>query len=209
MCTPSHPSLSSPSFSVSLDFSHIVFSPSSCLQCLSQQWKRVPSLSVCSRTRDRRRRKRRCKGGRWVRGYKTGLARVWRIVFVDHLRRQGFIEVKKVARHRLPAMKWAPSMLVSHHSLLLFFLFFLSYVSSSSHFRGYLCTEVFSSSWLRKTIRDAFYSELLSRVYCRIFHFICDPRNFELDVDVDKIFISPGSNGWCSTNMSFYTFFQM
>jgi hypothetical protein len=58
---------------------------------------------------DRGRRRAVGSGRRWVRGYKTGLARVWRIVFVGHLRRQGFIEVKKVARHRPPtAMKWAP-----------------------------------------------------------------------------------------------------
>lgn len=139
--TPSHPFSHSPNFFLFALFLSLSFFPffahsfsSVVLRCSFQQRKRVSSLSVSSRTRDRRRWKGDM-GGRWVRGYKTGLARVWRIVFVGHLRRQGFIEVKKVARHRLPAtMKWAPSMLVSHHSS----CFFLSYVSSSSHFRGYL-----------------------------------------------------------------------
>lgn len=84
------------------------FSLSFCLWCSFQQREHVLSLSACSRCVAELRQG--VDGGRWVRGYKTGLARVWRIVFVGHLRRQGFIEVKKVARHRPPAaMKWAPS----------------------------------------------------------------------------------------------------
>lgn len=76
-----------------------------CLQCSFQQREHVLSLTACSRCAARLRQG--ANGGRWVRGYKTGLARVWRIVLVGHLRRQGFIEVKKVARHRPPAaMKW-------------------------------------------------------------------------------------------------------
>lgn len=113
---PSTPSLSShllstnfflfASFFLSLSLDSHSFSLSFCLRCSFQQREHVLSLSACSRRAVRLRQG--TNGGRWVRGYKTGLARVWRIVLVGHLRRQGFIEVKKVARHRPPAaMKWA------------------------------------------------------------------------------------------------------
>lgn len=118
------------------------FSLSFCLRCSFQQREHVLSLSACSRCAAGLRQG--ADGGRWVRGYKTGLARVWRIVFVGHLRRQGFIEVKKVARHRPPAaMKWATIPQARPSTTL---LLFLSCAPSSSRFRGYLRVSFFPHS---------------------------------------------------------------
>jgi len=121
--TPSFPShflstkfLSLHFFSSSFPLDSHSFSLSFRLRCSFQQREHVLSFSAYSRCATGLRQG--ADGGRWVRGYKTGLARVWRIVFVGHLRRQGFIEVKKVARHRPPAaMKWAtiPQARLAYH----------------------------------------------------------------------------------------------
>lgn len=113
-----------------------------CLRCSFQQREHVLSLSACSRCAAELRQG--VDGGRWVRGYKTGLARVWRIVFVGHLRRRGFIEVKKVARHRPPAaMKWAPSRKPSR-------FFPPAPPPSSNRFRGCLRVGFFHATRWRK-----------------------------------------------------------
>lgn len=65
-------SLRSPSYSLSLG-PHS-FSLSFCLRCSFQQREHVLSLSACSRCAAGLRQG--ADGGRWVRGYKTGLARV-------------------------------------------------------------------------------------------------------------------------------------
>lgn len=63
-------------FSLSLTSSRLShsFSSSFCLRCSFQQREHVLSLSACSRCAARLRQG--ANGGRWVRGYKTGLARV-------------------------------------------------------------------------------------------------------------------------------------
>lgn len=175
-------SLRSPSYSLSLG-PHS-FSLSFCLRCSFQQRDHVLSLSACSRCAAGLRQG--ADGGRWVRGYKTGLARVWRIVFVGHLRRRGFIEVKKVARHRPPAaMKWATIPQARPSTTL---LLFLSCAPSSSRFRGYLRVSFFSTQLDGENDPSALTRRRIIIARFTIVLLVCDPRNFQQDIDANKIF---------------------
>lgn len=145
----------------------------------------------CARQDCDGRRRARDDVGRWVRGYKTGLARDWRIVFIGHLRRQGFIEVKKVARHRPPAaMKWAPSIpRVRSAPPSLAFSLPRFVVESFSRMSP---RKFFPRSWVEKTIWVLSCDELLLRGLVSYFLLLIRGTrlwvNFELDIDARKNF---------------------